>query len=465
MVELPKKGELIMSCHVFARAVVLGMLLAVLVPVGGSAYLTDYSAHEIPCHNRPSSPPFLPQTDPNPIVDPVFSTTVTRRTDPSMSPNDGSNLTLGLRHEYPRYPVLNANNTQMVTLVLGGLWRGYYEVRDFASGAFRYRIKPVGDPEFSWHPTDPTRLFYRFANQIRIFHTDTGLSETVMTFSQYYSIGTNEEGRPSDNWRYYAFLGYHDSSLSSADIVTVDVVKKKVLATWSNAGVPDWVSMSPKGTAVVAMWRNGQGTRLYNRDTLAYVRTVFSDYAHSDFALDATGAEILVYQATSGKQINELGCPNPPNGTPIASARLSDGQKKILLGDCKKADWTPVITGTFIGWNWFSTHFSGIASRSHHGWVLVSTYSVPLSECPTQTTGNRPFAREIFWLKTDGSGAVKRLAHHHSDEATDSANQKDYWAEPHATSSWDGTIILNASVWQTPWTHYDLETVTGSWWP
>jgi hypothetical protein len=286
-----------------------------------------------------------------------------------------------------------------------------------------------------------------------------------MAFPQYYAIGTNEEGRPSDNWRYYAFLGYHNSSFSSADIVVVDLVEKKVLATWSNAGVPDWVSMSPKGTYVVAMWRNGQGTRLYKRSNLSYVRTLLSDYAHSDFALDANGAEVLVYQATSGKQINELGCPNPPNGSPIASTRLSDGQKKILLGDCKKADWTPVITGTFLGWNWFTPHFSGIASRTHPGWVLVSTYSAPLSECPTQTSGNRPFAREIFWLKTDGSGAVKRLAHHHSDQATDSSNQKDYWAEPHATSSWDGTIILNASVWRTPWTHYDLHTVTGSWWP
>ena len=54
-----------------------------------------------------------------------------------------------------------------------------------------------------------------------------------------YAIGTNEEGRPSDDWRYYAFVGYRDSSYSTADIVVVDLVAKQVLATWSNAGVPD----------------------------------------------------------------------------------------------------------------------------------------------------------------------------------------------------------------------------------
>jgi hypothetical protein len=226
-----------------------------------------------------------------------------------MSPNNGSNLTLGLRHEYARYPILNANKTQIVLQVLGGQWNGYYEVRTFANGAFLYRIQTTGDPEFSWHPTDPTRLFYRTGNEIRIFHSNTGLSETVMTFPQYYAISTNEEGRPSDNWQYYAFLGYRNSSFSAADIVVVDLVNKKVLATLINTGVPDWVSVSPQGTYVVAMWRNGQGTRLYNRSNLAYVRTLLSDYAHSDFALDAQGAEILVYQATKHRAKKD-----PPRG-------------------------------------------------------------------------------------------------------------------------------------------------------
>jgi hypothetical protein len=454
-----------MFYRVFVRAALLGTLLVALTPVAVGAYLTDYKLHEIPCKPRPSYPPFLPQTNPNPIADSVFSTTVTRRTDPSMSPNDGTNLTRGLRHEYSRYPALNADNTKVVVQVLGGLWRGAYEIRNLATRALLYRFKLVGDPEFSWHRTDPTRLFYRSGNQIRIFHTDTGQSETVMSFPQYSAIGTNEEGRPSDDWHYYAFLGYRDSSYYTADIVVVDLVTKRVLATWiPNVRAPDWVSMSPSGTYVVVMWSDGSGTRLYSR-TLAYRRTLFSDSSHSDFAIDAQGYEVLVYHATSGRQIVQLGCPNPPNGSPIARVRLVDGQRRILLGDCNKADWTPVITGAFVGWNWFTPHFSGIASRRYPGWVLVSTYAGPLTECPTRTVGNKPFAREIFWLKTDGSGAVKRLAHHHSDQATDSTGQKDYWAEPHATSSWDGTIILNASVWQTPWTHYDLYTVTGNWWP
>ena len=267
-----------MFCRIFMRVVLLGTLLGVLGPVGVGAYLTDYKRHEISCKPQPSYPPFLPRTNPNPIADPVFSTTVTRRTDPSMSPNDGTNLTLGLRHEYSRYPVLSADNTKVVVQVLGGLHRGAYEIRKLASRALLYRFAPVGDPEFSWHPTDPTRLFYRSGNQIRIFHTDTGQREVVMAFPQYYAIGTNEEGRPSDDWRYYAFIGYHDSSYSTADIVVVYLPTKQVLATWRNvnAGDLDWVGMSPSGRYVVIMWTNGQGTRLYTA-RLAYLRTLFSD--------------------------------------------------------------------------------------------------------------------------------------------------------------------------------------------
>jgi hypothetical protein len=357
-------------------------------------------------------------------------------------------------HEYARFPVLNADNSKAVLQVLGGADGGVYEVRDLASGASLYKIDTQGDPELSWHSTDPNRLFYRYANEIRVFHADTGQAETLMAFPQYSSIGTNEEGRPSDDWRYYAFLGHHDGSV---DIVVVDLEAKQTLATLANAGDPDWAGMSPSGNNVVVMWTDGQGTRLYDRDTLSYVRTLFSDYAHADFALDADGNEVLVYQATETAQIGELSCPNAPDGSPIASARLLDGQKKILLGDCYDANWNHIITGALVGWNWFTPHFSGIASRQHPGWILLSTYTGP-------QTDQNPFAREVFWLNLDGSGQVRRVAHHHSDQSVNADGDKDYWAEPHATSSWDGSTIVFASVWGQPFGEYDLYTVTGQWW-
>jgi hypothetical protein len=290
----------------------------------------------------------------------------------------------------------------------------------------------------SWHPTSPHLLFYRSGNEIKVFHTDSDREETLMTFPQYFAISTRGEGRPSDDWRYYAFLGFADQSYAHADVVVVDLVKGRIVATLPNVRKLDWVSMSPSGKYVILQWTDGQGTRLYDRDTLAYVRTLVSDTSHSDFAFDTERNEVLVYHVTSKAQVEELGS---PQGSPIAQVRLADGKRTKLLD---------------IGWNWFTPHFSGIASRRRPGWVLVSTYTTP-------ENATRPGAREVFWLKLDGSGEVRHVAHHHSDQVR-ANNKKDYWAEPQATSSWDGTIVLFSSVWGEPFQQYDLYAATGRWW-
>jgi CARDB len=361
---------------------------------GSGTYRSDSAMIPVPTAARPLfHVPFL---------EPTFGTTLTRMTDASMAPSASWSTTVGLRHEYARFPVLNATNTKMVVAVIGGEDEGLYEVRDLASGALHYKLGAWGgDPEISWHSSLPEQLLYRTGNAVHVFHTDTGQDDTLMAFPQYYAISARGEGRPSDDWHYYAFLGFRDSSYTNPDIVVADLVAKKVVTTWASGGDPDWVSMSPSGKYVVVQWMDGQGTLVYDRDTLAYRSTAFSDHSHSDFAFNAAGEEVIVYQASSGAAVSELSCPNPPNGSPIASARLADGQKKILLGDCYDANWQPVVAGASLGWNWFTPHFSGIASRAHPGWVLVSTYTRPGS--PQQ-----PFAREVFWLKLDGSGAVRR---------------------------------------------------------
>lgn len=394
-------------------------------------YVSSRDALSVPSFARPALRA--------PFTDPTFKTTITRLTDPSMSPSDGSNRTIGLRHEYARYAAINADNTKVIVRVLGGMDRGYFEVRDLASGALLYKIGANrGDPEMSWHPTSPNLLFYRTSNEVRIFHVDTGQSEVVMSFPQYYAISSKGEGRPSDDWRYYAFVAFRDSSYTTADIVVADLTAKRIVKTWSNSGRPDWVSMSPSGKYVVAQWTDSRGTLLYDRDSLSLLRTAFSDAAHCDFAYDAQGDEVIVYRPGTSAAIVEAGS---PSGHPIVQVRLSDGKRTKLLD---------------LGWKWFSNHMSGIASRKQRGWVLVSTYTSP-------DNAQQPFSREIFWLKLDGSGEVRRIAHHHSDQGFVDG-KKDYWAEPQATSSWDGSIVLFSSVWNQPFSEYDLYSVTGKWW-
>ncbi len=397
-------------------------------PASAGTYLSDSNLYPVPSISRP---PLR-----SPMVDPVFGSTVTRLTDLSMVPDDPTVPTRGIRHEYSRYPALNAGNTLMAVLILGGASRGQHQVRNMATGALVRAIPRDGlDTEVSWHPTDPNLIFYRYANQVRFYHVDTGQAETVMTFPEYGAIRTREEGRPSDNWRYFAFLGYPPGDWTKADIVVADLVDRKVVSRWTNVTpLPDWVSMSPSGEYVVVQFVSSLGTRMYRRDDLSYIRTAFPDFSHSDFAIDAAGDDTLVYYAVSSAE-----CADFAGKAGVASARLRDGKKTLL----------------YENHFWWGVHASGMASRTHRGWVLITSYTQP-------TTVQKPLMRELFWLKMDGSGEVRRIAHHHSDVAIGTTD-KDYWAEPHGTSSWDGSVAVFSSVWGVPYGPIDFYKVTGSW--
>lgn len=394
------------------------LTVLVLWPFPAGAFLADYASHDVPAVARP--------TLDTPLVDPVFGSTAIRRTDPGQS--TGSS---GLVHEYSKYSPVNANNTLVAVQVIGGESRGAWRIQDLATHTWRATLPTQGDPEISWHPTDPNLLLYRKGNRLLRYHVDTGTADTLLLALAYTSIGTNEEGRPSFDWRYWAGIGV--KSTGQRDIFVADLQSGSILATLANVGSAiDWVTMSPSGQWVVIQYTDGKGTRVSSR-SLTLDRSLVADFTHADLALDKEGKDILVYIAVTGAQVTQLGCPNAPNGSPIASARLEDGHRQILLGDCYTADWQPVIAGTFLPWGG-AYHFSGIISRVRPGWVFVSSYSA--SQVP-----QAPFQRELFLLATDGSGKVERYAHHHS--LTDG----DYFAEPHATVSWDGSRLFFASTW------------------
>jgi hypothetical protein len=80
------------------------------------------------------------------------------------------------------------------------------------------------------------------------------------------------------------------------------------------------------------------------------------------------------------------------------------------------------------------SHFS--LRANDESWILVS-YG---GNTPRQTHGR--FHEEIFLLKTDGSGEVRRLCHHQSY-----AKNNDYWDFPRACLSRDGRFVVFTSRW------------------
>jgi hypothetical protein len=144
---------------------------------------------------------------------------------------------------------------------------------------------------------------------------------------------------------------------------------------------------------------------------------------HSDCGLDANGDEILI------KDIYDEGL----NIDHVRKFQLQDGTMTNLL------DLSPL----------FDLHIS-LRSVNRPGWCFVSTFDY-VGRLTDDSLSWLPFEDEIFALKTDGSGDVQRIAHHHTrrfSPITPDPDHSVYWAEPHATVNKAGTKVLWGSNWR-----------------
>ncbi|MFN2456382.1 MAG: hypothetical protein ABR577_19470, partial [Pyrinomonadaceae bacterium] len=85
-----------------------------------------------------------------------------------------------------------------------------------------------------------------------------------------------------------------------------------------------------------------------------------------------------------------------------------------------------------------SSHNSLLATNE--SWMLVETYA-------GASVGDGLFHRELFQVKTDGSGSVRRFCHHRSIYGLN--NTDAYWDQPRANISRDGQFVAFTSNWST----------------
>jgi hypothetical protein len=105
-----------------------------------------------------------------------------------------------------------------------------------------------------------------------------------------------------------------------------------------------------------------------------------------------------------------------------------------------------------------SIHISGILSRDHPDWVLVSTYS-KVNTLPYTHAGDHE-----IWLMNFITGDVKRVAHTHN--VRDPVSDKEYFSETQASSNYAGTKLIFKSGWGTavPNQHIETYVITGTFW-
>ncbi len=355
-------------------------------------------------HTRCRPPNLPPPPLHVPVRDPVFGTRLTRITDPGQLPGVER-----IRHFYSKANPFNADGTRAILTTSEGAFVLY----DTSSWT---PIRPLNigssTAEVQWHPENPNLLYHldfvERSPEVRgLFRYDVhDDSKTLLRdFKEYFTARGKLEGNLDRRGRYYAMFGMRSKTDIEAFVYDIqeDRIGPRLPVTPRMAG--DWISVSPSGRFVVMM---GERSRIYDIQMKHLRDLPEGSFGHGDLCTTEDGRDVLVYDGAD-RQLDA--------NRNINIADLGTGAERI---------------GVRIGWK--STPHVSCRNLQLPGWALISTQG------GDSVYPNHDF--EIFWLKLDGSGEVRRLAHHHS-----SRERGGYFAEQHAVTNGDGSLVLFASNW------------------
>lgn len=351
------------------------------------------------------------------VADPQFDTEIMKVAESSQIPDDPDDpgVTERVRHYYSKANHLNADESMAIFFTnSGGTW--IYETANWTPVQSLSLVS--GDPEIHWHPTDPD-VFYvvdfvlndSFDNRaIYRYQVSSNTKTLIRDFAQYENASGQHEGNMDISGRDYAMIG--DLPNGDRELFVYDVIDDSIVGPVpiSVSETGDWVSVSPSGTFVVAMGNNyitvfdaANLNRLYSLPD--------GTYGHADICYMSDGREAIVFDGAD--------YPMDPSHRTINAAILESGEL--------------IRVGTI---SWTQTPHISCRNTDLPGWALVSSYDRNDGE-PTYNT----LLDEIYWLKLDGTEAVRRIAHHQSD------GFRNYFGEAHAVPNRDGSKIIFSSNW------------------
>lgn len=370
-------------------------------------------------------------------IDPVFGTKVKRLTDAAA---DGA---AGYVCYYPKLDPLNANESKVL------FYRhtvGWWLVYDMNTGIYS-RVTQIfnsqTDPQPRWHPTDPNKIRFFYANELREVNLNGGAVTTLATFAGYEFVTNHDEGNWSIDGNRLAVCGRNwpwFTGLSEFFVFQIGsgIISPKITATNHNV---DWVSISPNGGRFVTIaekdqapgdvspWQWG-GVDVYDATTMVIDSLEFYKYTdHADIGLDADGSEIFI--TDNAEDSHEDGLRH------IEKYSLDTGAKTYLIG----LDWSMTM------------YVSARNFYGQRGWALITTEKKP-ELCTTPT----PFVDEIFLIKLDGSKQVRRLAHHRSSRYNQCMpyTYNNYFDQANGVISRSGRYVFFTSNWRAMGQPQDL---------
>lgn len=353
---------------------------------------------------RPS-PPRLPRAG-GKFRDPTFGTEIMRVTDEGDGPSNGT--------FYAYWPTFNATNTRLL-------------VRRAKTGDAIYEFDPANFtlgkrtilstlPDRSplvfegaiWSPTDPDVLYVVGWKGPRLwaFNAALGTYRLVKDFSRTQGFTAND-------------MLWQMSMSADADVFA-------------------FTQKDQYRAAGYAVWRRSTD------EMLVHVKSQLEDEVRIDKSgryltiprqADAQGRDFFVHdlrtRAVTGltKGAPDYSPGHGDVGTGTLVAWDNDDNRLLFRELSNPRKWRSILE---LGKNWNNLHLSMLADDET--WALVSFYSWQ------RDYGAGLFNDEILLVSTDGSGRVRRIAHHQS-------LAKEYWETPRANISKDGKFIAFSSNW------------------
>ena len=350
-----------------------------------------------------------------PFTDSLYGTTVVRITDKETDGYSGP----GIQNEYARNDVYNCDESYLVLRGNDGSWyiynaSTYALVRDISTIAYQ-------DPEPRWDGSDPNVFYYVYEAELRSYHVGTNTSTTIHNFNAEFTaasyIRNKSEGDASLDSRYWCFM-VEDSTWNLIAVIVYDKETDSIVGQKTSfpEGV-DWVSMDMSGNHAIIGY-DTQVAEVFSRDFSSSITLPERANGHMDLALDASGADVMVYQNNATDW--------------IAMADLNTGTEIPLVV-------IPFNENTDIG-----LHFSGNCDNTQ-GWVLVSTYG---AKNPPAGENHSWMDNLLFMVELKANPRIVKLAQTNAYTAENAADvAKNYFAESYASINRAGTKVIFGSNW------------------
>ena len=383
-------------------------------PAKEVGFITDLNLYQTP--NTPEPPPRTSYRDP------IFGTCIIRVTDREHDVLDPSDHSRGMKNEYARVQSFNADNSLLLVRSIESFWYVYDALSFMPLGQVPAAVEP------RWDGANPSLLYFIDDTKLMSYDLSSGRTSQIRDFASAFpgkdlaAVWTRYEGSPSFDTRFWGFMA-QDSEWEVVGFLVYDLMDDNLVAREISTKYSiDHVTISPLGRYFLASFDNycdhgalGSdqapcGLMVYDRN-LENGRGLLRIIGHYDPAIDAEGREVIVYQDIDTDHISMLD--------------LESGKITPLL---------PIdFSHTAIG-----LHFSGRASN-FPGWGLVSTYNGGYPDDFTWMDD------AVFAVELKENGRVIRLAH--TQSLYDETNEKDYWAEPHASVNHDFTRVVFTTNW------------------